>query len=79
MTDRIEDNVEVGSPLMTDSGYAGNRFAENFIHDYVNHEIEYVRGNVHCNGVENFWSLLQRSLGGTYVSVEPFHLSAYVD
>lgn len=75
----IEDNVEVGSKLMTDSGYAGNRFAENFIHDYVNHEIEYVRGNVHCNGVENFWSLLQRSLGGTYVSVEPFHLSAYVD
>lgn len=75
----LEQNVEAGSQLMTDEGYAHPRFSENFVHDYVNHEIEYVRGNVHCNGVENFWSLLQRTLGGTYVSVEPFHLSRYVD
>jgi len=45
----------------------------------VNHKLEYVRGNVHCNGVENFWSLLQRGLKGTYVAVEPEHLGAYVD
>lgn len=75
----LEANVEAGSHLMTDEGYAHRRFSQNFAHDYVNHEIEYVRGNVHCNGVENFWALLQRTLGGTYVSVEPFHLSAYVD
>ncbi|MGA2711607.1 MAG: IS1595 family transposase [Bryobacteraceae bacterium] len=31
------------------------------------------------NGMENFWSLLKRSLKGTYVSVEPFHLWRYVD
>ena len=75
----LEANVEAGSKLMTDEGYAHPRFSKNFVHDYVNHEVEYVRGNVHCNGVENFWNLLQRTLGGTYVSVEPFHLSAYVD
>ena len=75
----LEENVEAGSKLMTDEGYAHPRFSENFIHDYVNHEQEYVRGNVHCNGVENFWNLLQRTIGGTYVSVEPFHLSKYVD
>jgi hypothetical protein len=34
---------------------------------------------VHTNGLENFWSLLKRGLGGTYVAVEPFHLSRYVD
>jgi hypothetical protein len=39
----------------------------------------YVNGNVHTNGIENFWSLLKRGLGGTYVSVEPFHLFRYVD
>lgn len=77
--DFLEEHVEVGSQLMTDEGYAHPRFAENFVHDYVNHEIEYARGNVHCNGVENFWSLLQRGLSGTYISVEPFHLSKYVD
>jgi hypothetical protein len=35
--------------------------------------------SVHVNGLENFWSLLKRGLNGTYVSVEPFHLQAYVD
>ena len=45
----------------------------------VDHAVEYVRENVHTNGLENFWSLLQRTIGGTYVSVEPFHLFRYVD
>lgn len=76
----LNENVEPGTQVMTDEGYAGKRMDESsFVHDFVNHQQEYVRGNVHCNGVENFWCLLQRTLGGTYVSVEPFHLSAYVD
>jgi len=41
--------------------------------------VEYVRGRVHTNGIENFWSLLKRGLKGTYISVEPFHLGRYVD
>jgi hypothetical protein len=39
----------------------------------------YVEGNVHTNGIENFWSLLKRSINETYVAVEPFHLFRYVD
>jgi transposase-like protein len=39
----------------------------------------YTNGQVHTNGMENFWSLLKRGLKGTYVSVEPFHLFRYVD
>ena len=39
----------------------------------------YVQGNVHTNTIENFWSLLKRGLGGTYVAIEPFHLFRYVD
>ncbi len=39
----------------------------------------YVRGKIHVNGMENFWSLLKRTLKGTYVSVDPVHLQAYVD
>jgi hypothetical protein len=45
----------------------------------VNHLVTYVDGNVHTNGIENFWSLLKRTIGGTYVSVEPYHLFRYVD
>ena len=44
----------------------------------VPHVDEYVRGEVHTNSVENFWSLLKRTLKGTYVAVEPFHLDRYV-
>ena len=47
-----------------------------YTHEFVNHAEAYVRGNVHTNGIENFWSLLKRGLGGTYVSVEPSTCSA---
>src|SRR2546428_8838009 len=50
-----------------------------FVHDMVNKTEAYVRGQVHVNGIENFWSLLKRTLRGTYVAVEPFHLDRYVD
>lgn len=49
------------------------------MHEAVNHVKEYVRGDVHTNGLENFWSLLKRTLRGTYVAVEPFHLDRYLD
>jgi hypothetical protein len=38
-----------------------------------------VDGQVHTNGLENYWSLLKRAIRGTYVSVEPFHLFRYLD
>jgi hypothetical protein len=41
--------------------------------------VSYVDGNVHTNGLENYWSLLKRSIRGTYVSVEPYHLFRYLD
>src|SRR5437016_8215345 len=48
-------------------------------HKVIDHAECYAKGRVHTNGLENFWSLLKRGLGGTYVSVEPFHLFRYVD
>jgi transposase-like protein len=70
--------VEPGSALYTDAlkSYAG--LAGEYAHQFVDHAVEYVRENVHTNGMENFWSLFKRALKGTYVSVEPFHLDAYV-
>src|SRR5260370_14752477 len=52
---------------------------DEFTHEFIDHANAYVRGNVHTNGLENFWSLFKRALKGTYVSVEPFHLQAYAD
>lgn len=75
----VRASVTPGSSLYTDAagGYRG--LEEDFNHEVVDHAYEYVRGAVHTNGLENFWSLLKRSLKGTYVSVEPFHLFRYLD
>ena len=74
----IREHVLAGSALFTDAlkSYEG---LNEFQHEVVDHAVEYVRGEVHTNGMENFWSLLKRALGGTYVSVEPYHLFRYLD
>jgi hypothetical protein len=75
----ILSNIEKGSTIYSDGLREYQRLPElEFIHDTVNHVTEYVRGEVHTNGIENFWSLLKRGLRGTYVSVEPFHLDRYI-
>jgi transposase-like protein len=77
----ILKHVGWGSVIYSDQhvGYDGLNKLENFTHKTVNHMTEYVNGHVHTQGIENFWSLLKRSLNGTYVAVEPYHLDAYVD
>lgn len=72
-------NVEKGSTVYTDEAKAYHGLCADYTHEAINHLETYVDGNVHTNGVENFWSLLKRSIGGTYVSVEPYHLFRYVD
>lgn len=76
----ILNEIEKGSTIYTD-GHVGydNLAAREYIHETVNHVQEYVRGQVHTQGMENFWSLLKRGLTGTYIAVEPFHLDRYVD
>ncbi len=76
----ILDNVHVDTRLYTDQATAyDNMKHHKYAHEVVNHLQGYVRGRVHTNGLENFWSLLKRGLNGTYVGVEPFHLFRYVD
>ncbi len=75
----ILDRIERKSKVYTDNALVYNPLkVRDFVHETVTHIDEYVRGHVHTNGIENFWSLLKRGLNGTYVSVEPFHLDAYV-
>ena len=76
--DAVRAVAEPGSAVHTDAlmSYAG--LSADYVHQVVDHAVEYVRDNVHTNGMENFWSLFKRALKGTYVSVEPAHLNAYV-
>ena len=75
----VEAHVKAGSEIHSDE--FGNKWGmpDKYEHKMVDHLSSYVDGNVHTNGIENFWSLLKRGVNGTYVSVEPFHLYRYVD
>lgn len=75
----VTEHVEAGSTVYSDALRSYSQLNEEYIHNVINHAEEYVRGEVHTNGIENFWSLLKRTLRGTYVSVEPFHLFRYLD
>ncbi|MEO8052760.1 MAG: IS1595 family transposase [Acidobacteriota bacterium] len=75
----VRENVEIGSALYSDALKSYEGLGGEFVHQVIDHAVEYVRENVHTNGMENFWSLLKRGINGTYVSVEPYHLFRYVD
>ena len=75
----IREHVEAGSEVFTDEWVAYNGLDREYVHQVINHAETYVKGNVHTNRIENFWSCLKRGLKGTYISVEPFHLFRYLD
>jgi transposase-like protein len=79
LQEHVKAHVVSGAELFTDelASYAG--LDKDYVHQFVNHAEKYVEGNVHTNGIENFWALLKRGIKGTYVSVEPFHLFRYLD
>jgi transposase-like protein len=77
--DHVKQHVEPGAELFTDALKSYEGLEAEYVHQVVDHAVEYVKGHVHTNGLENFWSLLKRTLGGTYTFVEPWHLHRYLD
>ena len=75
----IREHIEAGAAIFSDELKSYDGLSADYQHAVINHAVEYVNGNIHTNGMEDFWSLLKRGLHGTYVSVEPFHLFRYVD
>jgi hypothetical protein len=74
----IVKHVYQETPVYSDALLSYDGLRARYQHGVIDHAFGYVRGRVHTNGLENFWSLLKRSIKGTYVSVEPFHLNRYV-
>ena len=75
----IRQEVEPGSAVYTDALKSYDGLDAEYIHGVIDHAEAYAKGEVHTNGLENFWSLLKRGIKGTYISVEPFHLFRYLD
>jgi transposase-like protein len=75
----VREHVQAGAALYTDALKSYIGLDKEYQHEVIDHAVEYVRGKVHTNTIENFWSLVKRALHGTYVSVEPYHLYRYLD
>jgi len=75
----VVEYVLKGSEVFTDALPSNNGLKAEYNHAVVDHAERYVDGKVHTNGLENFWCLLKRTIKGTYVNVEPFHLFRYLD
>jgi transposase-like protein len=76
----ITANVAEGTTIYTDALRSYDRMGQKgYVHQVIDHAECYAEGQVHTNGLENFWSLLKRAIKGTYVSIEPFHLFRYMD
>lgn len=77
LSGNVAKSVDSRATIYTDANPSYERLKRRFQHLTVDHAVEYVRGRVHVNGIENFWSLLKRTLSGTYIHVAPFHLHRY--
>lgn len=75
----VRKNVKTGATVYSDALKSYSELDTDYIHGVIDHAEKYADGQVHTNGIENFWSLLKRALKGTYISVEPFHLFRYLD
>ena len=74
----VQDHAAEGSTVCTDEARAYKTLP--FDHDSVQHSLqEYVKGEVHTNGIESLWSMLKRAHKGTFHKLSPKHLQRYVD
>jgi transposase-like protein len=75
----VQENVEMGSFLMTDEMTAYKRLGREYWHQFVAHSKgEYGRGKVHVNSIEGYWSQLKRQIYGIHHWVSAKHLNRYV-
>ena len=77
---KLTESIHPDATVYTDALELYKHINEFFLrHASVNHGLkEYVRGNVHTNNIECFWSVLKRTIGGTYTHVHPRHLDRYL-
>ena len=73
----VTEHTQPGAKVYTDD--AGAYHSLPFDHATVKHSLsEYVRGDVHTNGIESLWSMLKRAHKGTFHKLSPKHLDRYV-
>jgi transposase-like protein len=76
----VQERVAPGAKVYTDELAAYKSVGKTHQHETVSHiALEWVRGDVHTNGIENFWSLFKRGLIGSFHKVSEKHLPRYLN
>jgi transposase-like protein len=75
----VRRQVQEGATVYSDALLSYVGLNDQYVHEMIDHAVEYIRGRVHTNGLENFWSLLKRTIRGTYVAMSTDHLDRYLD
>jgi transposase-like protein len=76
---KVFENVQLGATVYTDALGSYHDLREAYLHHVINHAEKYVEGQVHTNSIENSWSVLKRTISGTYICPRAKHLDAYLD
>ena len=76
----IRENVAREARIMTDEGHSYTRLNREFAsHEFTKHgKGEYVRGDVHTNTIEGYFSIFKRGMKGVYQHCGEKHLHRYV-
>src|SRR5205823_315049 len=78
--EKFSGTVEPESAIFTDESPAYNGLTENYYRGTVNHSAgEYARGEVHTNGLENWFCLFKRCFKGTWTHLSEEHLQRYLN
>jgi hypothetical protein len=68
----LRANIDfANSHLITDEATIYQRISEELPHDIIRHKSEYIRGEIHTQNIEGYWSILKRGLFGVYQTEQP--------
>jgi len=80
LTYEVAKRVKVNASVFTDEWVGYNNLSKIYDHFVIKHKAgEYVRGMIHTNTIEGFWSLLKRGIVGIYHFTSKKHLQKYLD
>ena len=73
----VKDHADLQATVYSDDASAYDSLP--YDHAVVKHSLsEYVKGEIHTNGIESLWSMLKRAHKGTFHKLSPKHLDRYV-
>lgn len=76
----LNENIDLEKSRLITDAHKGYKQIKHYLpHDVIKHEEAYVRGDIHTQGIESYWSLLKRGLYGVFHHVDTKYLSNYLN